>query len=61
MQDLAKSGIVFVVNQFLFLLIKLTVEQQQEIIVRIANIGDIHFAETITNEMEASAKARAPA
>ena len=33
-------------------------EQQQEIIVRIANIGDIHFAETITNEMEASAKAR---
>jgi hypothetical protein len=35
-----------------------TVEQQQDIIVRIANIADIHFAETITNEMEASAKAR---
>jgi len=34
------------------------VEQQQEIIVRIANIGDIHFAQTITTEMEASAKAR---
>jgi hypothetical protein len=34
------------------------VEQQQDIIVRIANIGDIHFAKTITTEMEASAKAR---
>ena len=33
-------------------------EQQQDIIVRIANIADIHFAETITTEMEASAKAR---
>jgi len=34
------------------------VEQQQEIIVRVANIGDIHFAQTITTEMEASARAR---
>ena len=33
-------------------------EQQQEIIVRVANIGDIHFAQTITTEMEASARAR---
>ena len=33
-------------------------EQQQDIIVRIANVADIHFAETITTEMEASAKAR---
>ncbi len=32
--------------------------QSDNIIVRIANIGDIHFASTITNEMEASAKAR---
>jgi hypothetical protein len=31
---------------------------EQNIIVRIANSGDIHFAKTITNEMEASAKAR---
>jgi hypothetical protein len=34
------------------------VEQQQDIIVRIANIADVHFAETITTEMESSAKAR---
>ena len=33
-------------------------EQQQDIIVRKANIADIHFAKTITDEMEASAKAR---
>ena len=31
---------------------------EQNIIVRIANSGDAHFAETITAEMEASAKAR---
>lgn len=33
-------------------------EQQQKIIVRIANGGDVHYAEMITDEMEASAKAR---
>jgi len=33
-------------------------EQQYKIIVRIANSNDVHYAETITNEMEASAKAR---
>jgi hypothetical protein len=33
-------------------------EQQQKIIVRIANGGDVHYAETITDEMESSAKAR---
>lgn len=33
-------------------------EQNQNIIVRIANSGDAHFAETITREMEESAKAR---
>ena len=33
-------------------------EQNQNIIVRIANSGDADFAETITNEMEESAKAR---
>ena len=32
--------------------------QSDNIIVRIANIGDIHFASLITDEMEASAKAR---
>ena len=32
--------------------------QSDNIIVRIANIGDIHFAKLITDEMEASAKAR---
>lgn len=30
----------------------------QEIIIRVANSGDIHYSETITNEMEQSAKAR---
>ncbi len=30
----------------------------QEIIIRVANSGDTHYAETITNEMEQSAKAR---
>ena len=30
----------------------------QEIIIRVANSGDSHYAETITNEMEQSAKAR---
>ncbi|RXK60760.1 GNAT family N-acetyltransferase [Lacibacter luteus] len=30
----------------------------QEIIIRVANSGDTHYAETITNEMEESAKAR---
>jgi N-acetylglutamate synthase-like GNAT family acetyltransferase len=30
----------------------------EEIIIRVANSGDIHFAETITTEMEQSAKAR---
>lgn len=30
----------------------------QEIIIRVANSGDAHYAETITNEMEQSAKAR---
>jgi len=34
------------------------VEQNQNIIVRIANSGDADFAETITKEMEESAKAR---
>ena len=33
-------------------------QQTDNIIVRIANIGDIHFAKLITDEMEASAKAR---
>lgn len=33
-------------------------EQQDNIIVRIANIGDIHFAKIITEEMAASAAAR---
>lgn len=32
--------------------------QNQEIIIRVANSGDIHYAETITTEMEQSAKAR---
>lgn len=31
---------------------------EQNIIVRIANSGDVHYAETITAEMESSAKAR---
>ena len=31
---------------------------EQNIIIRIANSGDVHYAETITDEMEASAKAR---
>ena len=31
---------------------------EQKIIVRIANSGDAHYAQTITDEMEASAKAR---
>ncbi|HSU49903.1 MAG TPA: GNAT family N-acetyltransferase [Segetibacter sp.] len=30
----------------------------QQIIIRVANSGDVHYSETITNEMEASAKAR---
>lgn len=30
----------------------------QQIIIRVANSGDIHYSETITSEMEASAKAR---
>ncbi|MEJ8841806.1 GNAT family N-acetyltransferase [Lacibacter sp. H375] len=30
----------------------------QEIIIRVANSGDTHYSETITNEMEQSAKAR---
>jgi N-acetylglutamate synthase-like GNAT family acetyltransferase len=30
----------------------------QQIIVRVADSGDVHYANTITNEMEASAKAR---
>lgn len=30
----------------------------QEIIIRVANSGDTHYSETITNEMEESAKAR---
>ncbi|MBP6688186.1 MAG: GNAT family N-acetyltransferase [Lacibacter sp.] len=30
----------------------------QEIIIRVANSGDTHYSETITNEMEVSAKAR---
>ena len=33
-------------------------QQADNIIVRVANIGDIHFAKLITDEMEASAKAR---
>jgi hypothetical protein len=31
---------------------------EQNIIIRIANSGDVHYAKTITDEMEASAKAR---
>jgi hypothetical protein len=31
---------------------------EQHIIVRVAHSGDIHYADTITNEMESSAKAR---
>jgi len=31
---------------------------EQNIIIRVANSGDVHYAETITTEMEASAKAR---
>jgi hypothetical protein len=34
------------------------VEQNTNIIIRVANSGDIHYAETITEEMETSAKAR---
>lgn len=30
----------------------------QQIIIRVANSGDVHFAKTITNEMESSAQAR---
>jgi hypothetical protein len=37
---------------------QIKVEQNQNIIVRIANSGDADYAETITNEMEASAQAR---
>ncbi|HVX52103.1 MAG TPA: hypothetical protein VHB48_18230 [Chitinophagaceae bacterium] len=33
-------------------------EQNNNIIIRVANSGDIHYAETITTEMEQSAKAR---
>lgn len=33
-------------------------EQNNNIIIRVANSGDIHYAEQITEEMEASAKAR---
>ncbi|HWB24162.1 MAG TPA: hypothetical protein VG738_01725 [Chitinophagaceae bacterium] len=33
-------------------------EQNSNIIIRVANSGDIHYAETITTEMENSAKAR---
>jgi hypothetical protein len=32
--------------------------QNQEIIIRVANGGDVHYAETITTQMEESAKAR---
>jgi N-acetylglutamate synthase-like GNAT family acetyltransferase len=32
--------------------------ENQEIIIRVANSGDTHYSETITNEMEQSAKAR---
>jgi len=32
--------------------------QNQEIIIRVANSADVHYAETITTEMEESAKAR---
>lgn len=35
-----------------------TVEQNTDIIIRVANSGDKHYAETITEEMESSAKAR---
>jgi hypothetical protein len=31
---------------------------EQQIIIRVANSGDVHYASTITDEMEASAKAR---
>lgn len=30
----------------------------QQVIIRVANSGDVHYSQTITNEMEASAKAR---
>ena len=30
----------------------------QQIIVRVADSGDVHYANTITDEMESSAKAR---
>ncbi len=33
-------------------------EQNNNIIIRVANSGDVHYAETITAEMETSAKAR---
>ena len=60
MHDLIKSGIVFVSHPFLSFLIEFSPWDQQadNIIVRIANIGDIHFSKIITDEMEASAKAR---
>ncbi len=60
MQDFKESQASFssFTISFSFLIPSKTVEQQQDIIVRVANIADIHFAETITNEMEASAKAR---
>ena len=32
--------------------------EQNNIIIRVANSGDIHYAKIITDEMEASAKAR---
>lgn len=38
--------------------IELTLENQHNIIVRYANAGDKHYADTITTEMEESAKAR---
>ncbi len=30
----------------------------QQIIIRVANSGDVHYSTTITDEMESSAKAR---
>src|ERR1700755_1905448 len=48
------SSIICLFSQFF----RKTVEQNNNIIIRVANSGDIHYAETITDEMEKSAAAR---
>lgn len=51
-------GMFFILRSFAYPFQLTTVEQNSNIIIRVANSGDIHYAETITAEMETSAKAR---